>query len=229
MKKLTYLSIAFAFLFITTLLVAQPPVNPLNGPYGGNVTSLVVQGNTMFAGMWPGGVYRSTDEGLHWQHMDMLDASYGNVVTMFADNQNVFAATWEGLFQSSDAGNTWHKRAPKYCTAVAALSSGYIAIASGDTVMVSDATGQTWTKVHVFTPATMGPNRTGIFTEGDTVYLGSKDRGIYKSYDGGHTWVARNNGFVPGSTTSFIKKNNRMYVSSNTGIYFSDDRGAGWT
>lgn len=229
MKNRYYKSIAFAlFLFIAPRLTGQAPLPALPGPFGGNITWLAAQQNNLFASLWPGGVYRTTDEGMHWTHMQLPGDEYGNTITVFADSQKVFAATWLGLYQSNDGGNNWLRRPLQYVTAVAALPTGYIAVRSGDTVSISDASGQNWTDVYVFTPATTGPNRNGILVEGDTIYLGSNSRGIYKSYDGGHTWVARNNGFVPGTTTSFFKNGNRIYVSSNTGIYYTDDRGATW-
>lgn len=219
-----------AFALTLSNAVAQPTLSPTHGPVGGTVTWMATQNNTLFAGMWPGGLYRTTDEGLNWEHMKLPGDEYGNVITVFADSQNVFAATWTGLFQSSDGGNTWHKRSPKYVTAVAALPTGYIAVQSGDTVAISDASGQNWTNVYIFPgQPTLGPNRNGILVDGDTVYLGSQARGIYKSYDGGHTWVERNNGFVPGSTRAMIRKGNRIYVGSNTGVYYTDDLAENWT
>ena len=226
----TYLYILAALLLSVSISykTAAQSLTHAGGPFGGMVGSLVAQQNDMYCGLQTGGLYKSSDEGMNWTLMNLPGDPYDRIFTAFADNQRVLASTSKNLYRSGDAGATWQVLPYQYVTDIAALGTGYIAVRNGDTVMTSDATGQNWTDIYVFTPASTAPQKSGIMVVGDTVYLGSKGRGVYKSYDGGHTWSARNTGINMGETSSFFKSNNRIYMSSNTGVYYSDDLGAYW-
>ena len=62
MKLLT--KISFFLLVLTQLCLAQ--WIQTNGPYGGNVSCLVISGSNLFAGNWGAGVFISTNNGANW-------------------------------------------------------------------------------------------------------------------------------------------------------------------
>jgi hypothetical protein len=75
-----------------------------NGMSSSTVESLVATGNTIFAGTWLGGVYRSTDFGMTWVQCG-LDGKSVNAFLVY--NANVIAGTGQGVFVTTNYGNSW--------------------------------------------------------------------------------------------------------------------------
>jgi len=59
--------------------------------------------NTVLAGTFSKGIFRSTDGGSNWSQI----ASLGSVTTLLDYNNSVYAGTGQGIAQSTDSGLTW--------------------------------------------------------------------------------------------------------------------------
>ncbi|MFZ4590732.1 MAG: T9SS type A sorting domain-containing protein [Ignavibacteria bacterium] len=75
-----------------------------NGMPSSVVESLIATGNTIFAGTWLGGVYRSTDFGMTWVQCGLADKT---VHTFLVYNAIVLAGTDQGVFVTTNYGNSW--------------------------------------------------------------------------------------------------------------------------
>ncbi len=77
---------------------------------GENITSLSVDpGNpeTVYAGTWSGGIYRSANGGLSWQPSGLSGQGIGTVV-VHPSSGAVYAGTWgQGVLKSTDGGESW--------------------------------------------------------------------------------------------------------------------------
>lgn len=175
-------------------LLAQKPIDQsfANMPFrflgpDGNRTIAVVgePGNPMvsYVGAASGGIFKTIDGGVNWRPIfdDMDNSSIGSLAIAASDPKQVWAGTGEtfvirpahangnGIYKSIDAGRTWKNMGLK------------------ETVLISKV---------VVDP-----------TDANTVYVAAmghmhgpqKERGIYKTTDGGQTW------------------NQILYVDENTG------------
>lgn len=148
----------------------------LQGPanVAGRVNSLVVKPDdplTLLAGFSAGGIFKTTDGGLHWHPVfdDFLELSIGHLTFDPSDPNVVYAGTGdanmpayvfngEGLFKSTDAGETWQ----------------YLGLSQAG--IISKIVVHP-TQPQVLFVATMG-----------NPYVRNNDRGVYKSTDGGQNW-----------------------------------------
>lgn len=144
------------------------------GPLGNRVIAVVgVPGdaNTYYAGAASGGIFKTTDGGTQWQPIfdDQPVSSVGSLAVAPSDPNVVWAGTGEtfiranisignGVYKSTDAGKTWHHMG---LTDTGRIGRVIIHPTDPDTVYVA-ALG------HCYGP--------------------QKDRGVFRTQDGGTTW-----------------------------------------
>jgi PKD repeat protein len=105
---------------------------------------------------------------------------------------------------------------------------------------ISNDHGASWTSYTDNLP-TLGVSAIVVdFVNPEVIYMGTGDRdagdasgmGVWKSFDGGQTWTASNNG-MGNSTVSRLmidpRYNNVVFAATAGGIYKSTDSGANWT
>jgi photosystem II stability/assembly factor-like uncharacterized protein len=121
------------FLFFRWIAAAQSPeissnlLNPLRFRYIGPVGNRVIAAasvpgdpNIYYAGAASGGIFKSTDGGLHWEPIfdDQTVSSIGSLAIAPSDPNVIWAGTGEtfirshisvgaGIFKSTDGGKTW--------------------------------------------------------------------------------------------------------------------------
>lgn len=115
---------------------------------------------TLFYGWYKGQLQRSIDGGITW---DIIETSLAGVLSLKADLKDaskVFATTAQGLFMSTDKGESWS-------SASSELDGATEQDFGGDTVL------------HMaFNPSSP-----------ESVYAITKNNILYKSNDGGNTWA----------------------------------------
>ncbi len=217
MKKLFLVSMTI--LVVVGYVVAQ--WQPTNGPFSAEIADVAVSGNTLFAGITNGKVYKSTDDGVSWHETaipcrysisccgNKLYSSDGNEIYVSADNGETFSTLSTSL--PDDMVNYGHQVCGKT-----------IIIISEDNGMATSVDeGQTWTKTII--------NTHMIYTLAslNDKLLAGTDNGLYISSDGGITWEPL--GFPEESIASVLVVENKIYVgSNNSGISVSSDGGNTW-
>jgi len=181
------------------------------GPDGGTVASVAVDPrneNIVYAGTWGSGVYKSRDGGETWvQKSSGLQAGFVfDIAVSRANSQHLLATVYRfGIYQSLDGGDTW---AP-----TRGLPEGTVAYA----IKYDPSNAKNvYAAVRLKTVYNPNPHYPG---------------GVYKSTDGGSTWVEKSLGLPDDYVYDVaIDPNspNVLYTAMHeTGVYKSVD-GAGY-
>lgn len=202
------------------------------GPVGNRVTSVVgIPGNDQvyYVGAASGGIWKTVDAGLTWKPVfDKQDVhSIGALALATSDQQVIYAGTGEsfirsnvsignGMYKSTDGGDTWTHIGLKNTGRI----SRVVVHPSNPDIVYATALG------HAYSP--------------------QKERGIYKTTDGGKSWrqvlfVDENTGFsdlvmdtsnprilFAGAWQLSLKTWNRTSGGKGSGIFKSIDGGETW-
>lgn len=203
--------------FVMYLPIISKPIPPTwIGPEGGKIVSLAtdpIHPDTLYAGTWGGGVFKTTNGGVNWYP---VNSGLGNsFIYSLAVNplhpDMLYAGTYRGkLYKSLNGGQSWFYSS-------AGIQEGAIVYA-----IVIDP---------------LNPNQVYIATRGISNLGNPPWNGIvYRSSDGGASWLAtlRN---VPGpwqqdwaySLAIHPTSPNILYAATHEyGIFRSDDYGYNW-
>ena len=202
-----------------------------NGPYGGNIQSLAVHpSGELYAGVFDGGLFRSTDNGEFWFYVGFI--GQGVIDVFIPPSGNIFvtaldAAEWEP-YRSTDSGVTWNLVNTNISfdgiSCWDSDNSGNIYLAGfrngiGVDILKSTDEGETWTN---WTSHFSLPNDFLFF---DSEILMSDDaNGVFRLIN--NSWV-RQWPFNVG-TNCFELTNNGVLLAGSVGIYRSLDTAATW-
>jgi len=144
-----------------------------------DVRALFVNGNSIFAGSFPG-MYRSTDNGENWVELtNGLPNPMVNVIGLTIIGSTLFAGLDGGVYSSTDNGDSWN---PTNLTGVGvntiyAYLNNLFAGLSGDGVYLSSDNGLTWLTVNEGLPTPVYPQ--SLVTSGDKIFLAAWYEGLY--------------------------------------------------
>lgn len=173
------------------------------------------------------GVYKSTDAGKTWTHLGLRNSQGIPAIAVDPRNPNrVFAAALghpyganeeRGIYLSTDGGGNWQKVLSKDPNV------------GGSDVEIDPSNPE-------IVYASLWEVRLGPWEDGNQ-YSGTAG-GVFKSTDGGKTWLALSHGLPKGTIQVDVaiapSQPSRLYASVATnepsvGIYRSDDAGENWT
>ena len=208
-------------------------VGPWRGGRANTAAGIPTQPMTYFAGYTGGGLWRTDDAGINWRNISdgyFRTGSIGAIAVAPSDPNVLYVGTGE--------------------EAVRGQSSSY-----GDGVYRSTDQGRTWSNVGLRATRQISavrvhptdPNVVYVAAQGDR-WKGSVDRGIYRTRDGGATWVQvlkGLNAFSGASDLSMDATNPRILYATfwdhqrtpwmvrsggeGSGIWKSIDGGDSWT
>lgn len=171
------------------------------------------------------GMYKSTDAGKSWKHIGLPKADAIATIEVHPTDQNLvyvaavgnpFAPNKErGVFRSKDGGKTWEHILAK-----------------------NDSTGAYHVRIDPNNPRIIYATLWQAYRNGHSMSSGGKGCGLYKSVDGGDTWVSLNE--KPGMPKGLLGKigvtvspanSNRLYAlieNAKGGLFSSNDAGETW-
>lgn len=192
-------------ILIMTAALVPPQTNAqwiqVNGPYGGDLSSLAVNsGGVVFAATWSfngrsgGQLSRSSDLGQTWFSLNVPGRS---IQKLFITKRGiVFVNSDSSLFRSEDEGSTWQS------------------IANG---LIPDA----GSSVELTVISESGQN---------TIYAGLYDKGLFRSSDNGSSWVLIDTSSTSRSFSTIVSdENGTLYGGGEHGVAKSVDSGRTWS
>lgn len=192
------------------------------------------------------GIYKSTNGGVTWSASNAgfpLDSNgFINVTSIAIDPSTpsiLYAgiqssvSTLAGVYKSTDSGltwgrtsYTWYTNSPMKAITIDPVTPSTIYVLHGWGVVKSTNSGTSWMEVQggtlAFRSLAIDPVNTSV--------LYAYSDGIYKSMDGGVTWVTT--GLYPiltGDYGLYVSPTSDIYVGTTGGLYKSTDGGANWT
>ncbi len=212
----------------------------LSGPVPPQTAGFVQHGDLWFLGTDfadSGDLFVSSDQGHTWTDSSLPN---GGVSAMLSHGGRIFVGGYlSGLFWSDDDGESWTAAGPP-------LSNGTV-----EQILPVDATsmiagldpffpsllyrssdhGVTWTAIDA------GPSLRcyDLALVDGTVLAAGEDAGVWRSPDGGMTWLPGNAGLPASADTyRFAVDGSVVFVAAGTNVtrvavYRSDDQGASWT
>jgi photosystem II stability/assembly factor-like uncharacterized protein len=214
------------------------------------VNTLAAYDSNIFVGTNGCGAFESTDDGASWSQING-GVTFPNVYALGVvpndhGGKNLVAGSG-GIFLSSDNGSSWILTTPNYrpgdvhAFAMLRSESGETKIFAGDNNMdnpnahvvqiyLSKDEGFTWVQFGV----DINASRVNALAVSDTnLFVGTDNRGIFLTADGGMTWTPRNNGLTDAcinALTVFTDSagNVSIFAATNSGIFVSTDNGLSW-
>lgn len=230
------IGIFILFLLACTITQAQQWVKT-NGPYGGDISSFVANGTTIFAGSFSNGVFRSTNNGDTWTQANTgLTGLY--VSCLAGSGSTIYAGTYDGgVFRTSDNGEHWtHVNVGKRPIVFSVVvSDSIIMVACNEpdrkngnglylgVVYRSLDNGTTWKEIS----PSYYDNITSLSVLGKTFFGGTQYGGLYVSSNNGNSWEYKR--YFGSRTVTFVVSGSNLIASAYTDyLYQSNDTGKVW-
>ena len=208
-----------------------------NGPFGGEIRALAVNASGhIFAGVWAGGIFRSTDDGASWTSLrDPQRSIYSLAVNNLGHIFAVVSVTDGRILRSTNNGDSWTRADSGIpgsdVTSIFSQRNGDLYVGTpGSGIFRSTDNGMFWTNAN-------GLGLTASYiccfasdSRGD-IFIGTED-GIFNSTDNGEHWAHVGLSGIP-IREIIIDDSGHMFAGYfNTvdgGIYRSIDSGRTWT
>ncbi len=192
------------------------------------VTALCIDNyNTVFAGTTENRLFLSSNSGAGWYQVP--EGTVPNeIISLLSLDTAVYAGTYDGLFRTTDRGNSWKNLTQEYVGgAIYSLASnggGELFAASNFGVYKSTDGGETW--------CTSGLSSLAIHNivvmQDDHVMVSTVYDGVYTSTNAGETW--NYSGLTDASILALCVNNQGDVFAGGFGyVYRSTDRGSTWS
>lgn len=237
MKQPLVKSILILALLLVNTFWSSAQWIPSKGPNGGKITSLAINGPSIFAGTWGGGIYLSDNNGESWEAVNNGLPDKKFVVSLAVKGSRLFAgiSTLPGstsIYISNNKGASWS------LFSTGAISNPYVyALTVSDSllftgtnkgVLVSGDNGVSWSQVNEGLPANAYVY--SLTVSGSSLFAGTWSDGIFISRNNGKTWNDCNTGLPEKSRVYSLAANGTMlYAGTNKGVFVSESNGQRWT
>jgi len=253
MKKLYFAIVGVSLLQFSPF--AQDFLETINIPSGNEIHALAINSNdNIFAAVsYNNGIYRSTDNGESWKHIDNgLTDQYLFIKCISSSSNNIYAGAFgSGVFRSTDDGENWVKIADIGIESLAIKTvdtnsnqNDFIFATSYNNVFRSADSGDNWTQLNNGLPQDFLPAI--IINAKGSIFAGTGLNGVYRSTDNGDSWEEINNGlkytsfgdvFTPSILSLAVNSNDDIFAGTTinfggssyiANVFRSTDNGGSW-
>jgi hypothetical protein len=221
--------IAIALGMLMNIRIAQAQWVQTNGPYGGRLYSILVNGSDVWAGAYGAGVFRSTNNGASWTAVNSGLTSFSLRVIM-VNGSSLFAGTDGGAFRSTNNGGTWTQVNSGLANNVRAListGSNLCAGTYGGGVFLSTNNGGNWTAIN---NGLTNLNVWSLTMIGTNLFAGTLGGGVFLSTNNGTDWATVNTGLTNQQIRAFAVVGSNLFAGTDGGgVFLSTNNGSSWT
>jgi hypothetical protein len=195
------------------------------------VTSLYVKEEKLFAGTYYGGIYFSSDNGLHWNSCRPYQYD-GGIYAFTATDSFMFAGSGgNGIFRSDPQDSNWQAVNNGLTNltvyALICIDNTLIAGTADSGVFISTNCGLEWTASNA------GLTETGIHAlavQGTNIFAGLAGKaGVFLSKNNGLSWSSSTIGLYDTVVNSLKEMNGYLFAGTwKSGVYQSIDSGLNW-
>jgi len=194
------------------------------------VRSLAVNGDKVYAGT-NNGIFFSDDNGNSWVPINNgLTNLFINSILIKGDN--IYAgSSGGGIFKSTNNGSSWVSMnnglsENSLTINVLAIIDNNIYAGTGGGLFMSDNDGQSWSNIYL----NLNTSVNSIAKKGNSLFIGTYFKGVFRSIDNGVNWSPINNGIKTNDVISsiIINGNSLLAATWGKGIFSSSDNGDSW-
>ncbi len=227
---------------------ASVPDWKITGPFGGTATAIALDpsnSNVVLSGGMNSLLFRSGDAGANWELMDFPKLSLSEITSALVDPADskhylvgVISAEGGGLFETNDAGKSWHdvkeiRNVGVRALAIAPSKPSRFVAATLQGVWLSDDCGKSWTRISDLQNLEMvGVSAIAVDTKDPNIIYAGTSHLPWKTMDGGKTWQSISTGMIDDSDVFSIYVDpanpSTVLASACSGIYSTDNRGDLW-
>lgn len=143
-------------------------------------------------------------------------------------NGDIFAATSDGVFRSTDNGDTWFNLGINKAIRLVFIGPNedvIITTSQQGPIFCSDDNGFSWTPIG----CTSWQTSIAINSDGD-IFAGTANIGMYRTSDNGNNWIQINQGLFNTHINSLIINSNQEIFAGTMfgGVFRSTDNGENW-
>ncbi|MDQ1266896.1 MAG: type sorting protein [Bacteroidota bacterium] len=229
-----YLLILLIFL-INTRTESQDYFGKIRGPFASDVQSLIVTpNNTLLAGTWGNGVYKSTD-GINWTPMNNgLSDGFIDELALDRNGTILAAAFGKGVFKYNASSDLWESistgitNSDIKALAVNNTNNDYYCGTYGAGVFRSSNAGASWTSASA--GLMYRDINAMIVSRNGYIIAGTNGGGIFRSSNSGGNWNKTSTGLRSYFVNQFtMTRLGYIYAATNGGgVVYSGTEGLAW-
>jgi hypothetical protein len=190
------------------------------------------------------GVYRSTDNGAHWNFSPDTGLSDTSVVALGIAGKTLFASTADsGVYASGDNATHWKAASaglPRDSTGRVVAAGAFFGSEESrffclcDSILYrlqSGTQGYSWSAVsRLPTGAKIACAECFAANDGKEYLILGTDRGAFRSANGGATWQSVDSGRIGPALSmgALARRDSVLYAGTGAGVYRSTDNGSSW-
>jgi photosystem II stability/assembly factor-like uncharacterized protein len=184
------------------------------------VTAMINNGTTLFVGNTIG-IYKEGNGGF-----DVMENEFPNagIVATFEIADELLVSTDKGVWKLNDASGEWSYQQTfpnDFIKGVLQYSDNKLLMFTSSSIYSSVSNAESWTKV------TDVQGVISLYVNENIIYAPTASNGVYRSTDGGNTWLQVNIGLTNLGIKDFIADDTYIYVTSDK-LYRSNTNGDEW-